>query len=264
MKATRKLTAAVIAAGTASAVLTGCGNSTDDSTAPIVRAATATTSADTGPYADLTGAQLLDRAMDAMTAVSSLTMDLRTTDDDGSPIHVTAALTKAGKCAASFDQDGTEFQVIGTGDVYYLKADADYWRAHGGSNGAALAQALSAKWLKMPMSVAGSEFSTFCELTGLLAAFTEGEDGAETTAKGRSTDYDGTQVIPLTVHDSEGDTLVDVATVGEPYILAMYTPNDDTNRATFSGFGDKPAIAAPPANQTVDISKYADLPGFSV
>lgn len=77
MKATRRFTAAVIAAGAASAVLTGCGDRTDDTSAPIVRAVTATDGAGTGPYADLTGTQLLDQATDAMTTAPSLTMDLR-------------------------------------------------------------------------------------------------------------------------------------------------------------------------------------------
>lgn len=263
MKATRRLTTAVLAAGAACAALTGCGGGTDDSAAPIVRPVTATTSVDTGPYADLTATQLVQRATDAMNTLSSLTVDYRGTDG-GSPLRVTATVTKAGKCAADFGQDGTKFQVIGTGEVYYLKGDADFWRAHGGSDGAALAQALSAKWLKMPMSAAGSDFRTFCDLTGLMSTLTDGGNGVDTATKGRSTDYNGTRVIPLTVPASDGDTVLDVATVGPPYILLMYTPADDSNRATFSGFGDKPAIAAPPASQTLDISKFAGLQGFSV
>ncbi|MDX6355485.1 MAG: hypothetical protein QOF98_2388, partial [Streptomyces sp.] len=104
----------------------------------------------------------------------------------------------------------------------------------------------------------------FCDLTTFMSSMADDGDDTDPVSKGKPTDYDGTQVIPLTQHSSDGDTVMDVAAAGEPYILLMYTPDDDSNRATFSGFGDKPAIAAPPANQTVDISQFGDLPGFSV
>lgn len=178
-------------------------------------------------------------------------------------MHITAALTRAGKCAASLDVDGEEAQIIGTGDVYYMKADAAYWRDQGGTNGSAMAQTLAGKWLKLSADLNG-DFDSFCDLATLMSSMTDDMDGNDPVSKGEPTDYDGTQVIPLTQHSSDGDSVVDVAAAGEPYILLVYMPNDDTNRAAFTGFGETPAIAAPPASQTVDISEYGNLPGFSV
>jgi len=254
----------VFAAGAASAALTGCGDGTDDSSAPIVRAATAATSADTGPYADLTGEQVLDQARDTMSALSSFTMDMHAPGDSGEPMRITASLTDTGGCLASIDDDGSGFQVIGTGDVYYVKGDAAFWQAQGGSDDPDLAQALDGKWLKVPASLEADGFDTFCDLTGLVSTMVGDSDGTDLVSKGRPTLYAGAQVIPLTVQSSDGDSIVDVAATGEPYVLAEYAADDSTEYVAFSGFGKTLAITAPPADQTVDISQFGDLPGFSV
>jgi hypothetical protein len=261
VKATGKLLAMVLVAGAACTALTGCGGKSGSAAAPVARPAAATT--DSGPFAGRTGKAVLGSASDAMRAASSMTVDVRTTGNTASEeVHMTAALTKTGKCAASIDDNGDTFQIIGTGAAYYMKADAHYWKAKGGASGKVMGTLAGGKWLKVPAPLASNAgFKEFCDLTTLMSSLT-GASGAVT--KGRLVEYDGKQVLPLTLHPSDGDTVVYVATTGAPYFLKAYTPNDSSNVATFSGFGEKASIAAPPAGQTVDLSAFSNPKGFSI
>lgn len=262
VRAIRNTLTAVVAAGAAVAVLTGCGGDKSDASAPIVRPV-ATTSAYAGPYAELTGRQLMDRALTAMKAAPSMTVDLRTTDDTGTPVHMTAAVTRTGKCAAAVRLGPDQIQLIRVGSMYYVKADAHFWKQQGAQDGLAMARALAGKWLKVPSAVGGQDFDHVCDLATLLSDITEaGTDS--TVAKGHATTLGGQPVVPLVQHSSNGDTDLFVAAGATPYVLKAYTPHDSSNLATFTGFGRAAHISAPPPGQTVDISAFGDLDGISI
>ncbi|WP_405587229.1 hypothetical protein [Streptomyces sp. NBC_01190] len=262
MLATRKLLATVLVAGAAVAGLTGCGGDKDPSSAaPLVRPISTTTEA--GPFAGETGERVLHDAEQAMLTAKSMTIDLHITGDDDEPLHMTAAVTASGKCAAAVDDDGGRFQVIGTGSAYYMKAEAAYWKAKGGANGSVIAQLAGGKWLKLPAGAAKQGgFKEFCDLKTMMTAASQ-EDAGQTVTKGRPIEYRGQRVLPLTQHSpDDGDTRLYVAATGTPYIL--FTEEDTSDTGTFSGFGEMPHIAAPPADQTVDFSAFGDPKGFSI
>ncbi|MFI1098348.1 hypothetical protein [Streptomyces sp. NPDC020917] len=260
MGATHRILAAALAAGAATLGLAGCGGHRSSADAPLVRPAS--THTDTGPYADLTGRQLMDRAMTAMKAAPSMTIDLRTTDDNGGAVHFTSALTKSGLCAAAATADGDKLQVIRTHSTYYLKADGAFWRTQGGKNGEAMARLLAGKWLKMPQKQ-GQNFAELCDLGMILDQISQGASSG-TYTKGGPTTAAGRPAVSVVERDTDGTTTdILVAASGTPYILRAFTPDDTSNSASFSGFGTSPHISAPPAGQTIDVSAFGN-PDISI
>ncbi|MYS18687.1 hypothetical protein GA0115240_10022 [Streptomyces sp. DvalAA-14] len=268
MQATGKLIAAVLAAGAAGTVLTGCGGDKDASAAPVVRAAATTTGTAAEPFAGDTGQQLLKKAEAAMTTVSAVTIDLRTTGDDDESVHATIAVTASGRCAATADDGGKRFQIIRTGSVYYMRAGADFWTSEGGPDARTLAKLAGGKWVKLPESAEkDGGFDMFCDLNTLLDSAKANDGKATSVTKGRPTAYDGGQVVPLIQKypaddQDDEDTTLYIAATGAPYILKAFTPGDSTNVMTFSRFGRAPVINPPPAGQIVDLS--AAGPGFTI
>jgi len=269
VKATGKLLATVLVAGAACTALTGCGGDKDTaSTAPVVRPAAVTTTADTGPFAGESADRIVTDAEAATESATSMTMDLRTTGDDDEPVHATIALTRAGNCAGAVDEGAGQFQIIGVGSAYFIKASADFWREQGGSGGETLAKLAGGKWLKLPASAEkDGGFDEFCDMNTVMDTATAG-DGRVVNTKGRVVDYQGRQVLavnqdfPADDEDDEDDVMY-VAATGTPYILKIYTPDDTGNVMTCGDFDKDLHIAAPPASQIVDMSAF-DVPGFSI
>ncbi|WP_329136211.1 hypothetical protein OG552_24055 [Streptomyces sp. NBC_01476] len=264
MRAFGQLIAAVAVVSTGGALLAGCGGdkNTQSAAAPVVRAVSTTRTP--GAFPGISGKGVLKDAVDAMESTPTMTVDLHTTGDDDEPIHMKAAVTDTGKCAATVEDDGDRFQLIGTGEQYYMKADETYWQDKGGADGDALSAFAAGKWLKLPRDAgAQAGFKQFCDLKTLLGSMADaGSEG--TVTKGRVLTYAGEQVQSLTQHADDGDTEMYVAVNGTPYLLRAFTPDDDSNTATFSGFGRATRITAPPAGLTVDISAFGGDPGFSV
>ncbi|SEN51661.1 hypothetical protein [Actinacidiphila rubida] len=260
MGATRRILAAALAAGAAALGLAGCGGDKSGADAPLVRPAS--THKATGPYADLTGRQLMDRALAAMKAAPSMTVDLRTTDDSDKAFHFTTALTRSGKCAAAATAGGDSLQIIHAGGAYYLKADAGFWKAQGGKNGQAMSRLLAGKWLKMPEKQ-GRNFAELCDLSVMLDEISQGSDSG-TFTKGAATTVGGQPAVTVVEKDTDGTTTdILIAASGTPYILRAFTPDDPSNSAAFSGFGKAPRISAPPASRTLDLSAFGN-PDISI
>lgn len=257
MGATRRIAAAVIAVTAAAAVLTGCGGDDDASDAPLV--VPAATTADDGPFAGKSGQEILTQAEAAMDAVTALTVDAHLTGEDGSSLHLTAALTDSGKCAASVEPDGEDpVQVIGIHDTYYLKADASFWQDQGG-HGDVLARTFAGKWVRLPADEADG-LDQFCDLSTVLS---ENEDSVVVSGKDTPTTRYGRPVIPLRASDA-GDTVVYVAAQGTPYILGL-VHHEGGGDVRFTGFDKAPEISAPPAGDTVDLGSVGgDAPDLSV
>jgi hypothetical protein len=259
----RNFGAAALAAGAATAVLAGCGGDAgDEGSRPVVRQVTAAP-ADTGPYADLSGRQLLDRALTSMKGLSAVTVDMQTTDDDDTPMHITAAVTDRHLCAANVRDGDSGFELIRAGAYFYLDGDAAYWRTQG-TQGGRLAKFLAGKWLKVPASDADAhDFNNLCDLRTMIDSISEGAtDG--TLTKGRPVTYQGRTVIPV-VQKSDGDTTdVYVSAGPTPYVLRVWNPDDGTDSALFTGFGTSPHISAPPPGRTIDVSSLGGDDHFSV
>lgn len=260
MRATRRIWGAALTAAAALLALTGCNDDGSDASAPIVRPA-ATHSATPDAFPGMTARQILDRAISATQSASAVTINLRTKDDDDSTVHFTGALTKSGKCAAAMVLDSYHLQVIRTGATTYLKADAAFWKAKGGTHGSEMATVLAGKWLVMPKTKAGSA-GRLCDLHGIMGMLSD-NIGDSTLKKRGTVTVAGQQAVTLEMTDSDGVTDILVAAHGTPNLLRAFTPDDSSNDMTFTGYGETPHISPPPASQTLDLSAFGN-PDISV
>lgn len=267
MSAIRNILAAVLASAAAAAAvpsLAGCGGHPSDSDAPLVRPLSTTTS-DEGPFAQLTGRQVMSRAEAAMKGAPSLTVRMDGSEK-GTPMHVQVVVTRSGRCAAAIRADEDDVQLIGTGKAFYMKADAAFWRANGGADGAKMAEVLAGKWLKLPPSSlrGGGMMDEMCDLRTMIDSFA-GDDDTGTMTKGHPTTLDGRRVLPIIHRKPGGTTTIYVAATGKPYVLESTTPGGDSPlTAVFTDYGRVPRISAPPADQTVDVSSFGNPDGFSI
>jgi hypothetical protein len=273
--AIRTFGAAVCAAGTAAALLTGCGGGSGGSggAAPAVRQVTATTAttpatatpADTVPYANLTGRQLMEQALKTMKTVPSVTVDLHLVDDKDGPLHITAVVTATHRCAAAFRVKGHNARIIRTGPAFYLKGDAGFWKIEGAGKDPATLARIASKWLKVPAT--GKilrDFNEFCDVGTLLDSITAAGAPGNTYAKGGPVTYQGHGVVPVNETNPGGRTDVYVATGRTPYVVRAWDPDDSATSATFTGFGEQPRISAPPPAEILDLSRFANADGFSI
>lgn len=269
---------AVARAGAAGAVvlafalaLAGCGGGVAPD-APIVRTAAAHahtgsptdsgSATDSGPYADLTAAQLMRRSEDAMRTLPAVTVHLKGLSS-GVRMDVTAVMTSSDRCALDLVEGEDHVKVIGIGGATYIKAAADFWRSHGGTQGALIGAALGGKWLRMDEAAAKTGFGPMCSVDGLMDTASTG-DSKGVFRKGGTASVDGRPVVTLVHTATQLRSTLSIAASGQPYILKVVkVKQGQTVTTTFSGFGAVPHISAPPAAQTLDAGSVG-VPNVSV
>lgn len=265
--------AAVCAATAATAAITGCTiDDNEGASAPLVVPAATTealaTSAAAGkddPFSSMTAEGVLSLAEADMRASGALTVSVNA-QEEGATLQLKAALTAAGKCAATLRTDGMNMQLITTDSSHaYLKGDAGYWRTVGGAKGAKVAAAVGDRWVKLGKKVLErGSLDSFCSFDGLMESMLSDADDSDTpVVKGTPTTLDGRQVLPLIEKlEDETDTMY-VSTGKTPYVVKLEgTGGDSPGAATFSDFGKTPHITAPPADRTVDMDDLGiDLSG---
>jgi hypothetical protein len=147
-----------------------------------------------------------------------------------------ATLTEKGK--------GT-VEVRAVGSDYYIKADKAFWAAQVNPAAAAV---LGSKWVKVPTAAA----ATFKSFLNMDAVSKDSFTPNGTVTKGAPTSVGGRQALPL----SDNDGTMYVALEGKPYPLKVENTKG-TNKETvlFTNWDAPVTIVAPPASQTVDLSK---------
>ncbi|UWE12360.1 hypothetical protein [Actinacidiphila bryophytorum] len=276
MSAKGRTVAAVCAATAATAALTGC-NSTDDSSAPLVVPAATTSAASAAsaapgkddPFSSMTADGIVSLAEANMRHAGSMTVSVNAVEE-GKVLQIKASLTDTGKCAAALRTGTASMQLIKTDDTHaYLKGNAAYWRIAGGAKGDKVAATIGDRWVKLNKKVLDSpSLGEFCSFDGLMTdMLSDGEDDSDAeVVKGTPTTLDGQEVLPLVEKlDDETDTLY-VTTGRTPYVVKLEgLGGDSPGYATFTDFGKKPHITAPPASQTLNMADLGiDPNGISV
>lgn len=138
---------------------------------------------------------------------------------------------------------GATLEIVVTPKFSYLKADKQSWQilAGGSSEGAATAQLLANRWLKVPAS--NAQFASFAQLTystKFLKTITA--QSVQFTKSGEST-WDGRSAIVL--NDSKG-TKVYIAAASPHYLLGV-AGSDATAAGSlkFTDFGSAPLPGVP-------------------
>lgn len=233
---------------------TACGSTTGD--AKPTKPTQATKPA--GPFGDLTGSQIVDKAFAATKSAKSLTVDvdLKTADD---PTKAYLSLDGQGRCAGTLTMgvDRTTELIKADDKNVYLRFDEAFLREQVKDESQEVQDAtvkeLRGRWVKTPASDPDSEdMLALCDLDGLLSGF---EQGASGIAKGKETTIDGQSALALTEPGTGGETsTVYVATKGTPYVLRIVTKGgEEPGTLTFSKYGKPVAAKVPAAKDIVDV-----------
>ncbi|QDQ11983.1 hypothetical protein [Streptomyces spectabilis] len=249
----RRTTFAALCLATAATVtLTGCGGDKSDDTKKPAAAAKKK-----DPFADLSGPQIIDKAMKATSGASSLRMK-GSMADGGGPGFIDLALDTKGQCVGTIGTGGEgSVDLIGKGKTMYMRYDAAFLRSEMKGEKDIDVQGsvdmMADRWVKTSATKSDEkDFAEFCDLKTVLSDFEDTESAAR---KGKATTVDGTPAIALHESDGKERATLYVATEGKPYLLkAVNDPGKGKKKdtLTFTDF-DKPVKATPPKGDVLDL-----------
>ncbi|MFE5486912.1 hypothetical protein [Streptomyces sp. NPDC056527] len=239
---------ALIAALCAAAALgaTACGPFSDDAKA-------------SGPFGDLTGPQISNKAIAATKKADSLTLDLALKTTDG-PMKAYLSMDTRGKCAGTLTvgTTGTAELIKADDKDVYLRFDEAFLKEQAKGESAEVQKAvlkeLKGRWVKTPVTDPDAKDSLeLCDLKALLGDF---EQGINFAVKGGETTVGGKKALMVTEKSGGETTTVYVATEGEPHILKIVSAGgEEPGTITFSGYGKPVGAKVPATKDVLDESK---------
>ncbi|MFJ4907774.1 hypothetical protein ACIQCR_24330 [Streptomyces sp. NPDC093249] len=210
-----------------------------------------------GPFGELTGSQILDKAMAATKSAKSLTVAVDITSE-GEPLKAHLSLDTAKKCAGTLSVG-----VAGTAEIVkaddrdvYLRLDEallrDELKDESPEMREAALEQLGGRWTKSPVTDPDTrDMVAFCDLKDLLADF---EEGAAGTVRGEETTVDGRKALKLTESGGGETNTAYVATEGTPYLLKVVTTGGtEPGTITFSRYDEPVAAKTPAPKDVVDL-----------
>ncbi|NLT53243.1 MAG: hypothetical protein GXX79_01470 [Actinomycetales bacterium] len=166
-------------------------------------------------------------------------------DHQGRKVTVDADLTSAPAAAGWISEGGDKVLVRYVGGNVYARGSSALYEKYLGQRAA---RRVGDRWLMVPAS--GREYQQVTGLAspgGLLTELFPDAAGARKTAGGS---VGGTGTVVLTT--SSGSGSLTVAATGTPYPLVVDA--GEKGRITFSDWGEKVSVTAPPRSQVVDVS----------
>lgn len=252
-------TVAVVAAALAVGVLGACGASTSGS-GSSTPAGAASSSASPSVSASSSAS---DNSATAPAALSDAALAAVKQADT---FHVTAVGTSdgqslkidmhygAGVSTGSLTLGGSRIDLIEAGGKTYFKAPDEFWRKQAGAKADAVLAVVGGKWVLAPRD--NQDFAGLVSFADRNAFVAQLDDKSTphhyVSAPGRT--IDGVDTVG--VKDTTDGSVLYVARTGTPYPV-LGESKDSTGGGTFT-FGDwnQPVTAdAPPADQTVDLSR---------
>ncbi|MFE9171250.1 hypothetical protein ACFYNZ_17290 [Streptomyces kebangsaanensis] len=211
-----------------------------------------------GPFAGLSGGQILDRAAIATTDAPSLRMSGQMPDETtGGTVRFGMVLSGKGECSGTLSYAEGKADVIQTAGTFYVRYDEQFFRSAGGTaeETDAAVELLAGKWVK---TLAGDpdvkEFAHFCKLEKVL-----GDRHVRSSAtRGETTTIDGTLAIALREKNDKQQVTAYVATKGTPYILQLDSSTaHGEGTVQFRDFG-KAAAAQKPEGDIIDMATLTE------
>ncbi|MEU9297835.1 hypothetical protein [Streptomyces sp. NPDC048266] len=248
MRANRKLWAAATVCVAVVAGATGCSQG-DDKAAD--------------PFAGLTADAIVDKAVATTKTATAFRMN-GAGKTDGEEMTVDFSVDDKGTCKGSMQvAKGGKAEIIGTGDVSYMKGDDAFWRSTGGEEGASadesgsMSALLKGRWLKMPAEAGEDDPAAFCDLKAIVKDMDE-ETPRKGMTRGADADVDGRPAVTLTKKGEKGETTTFYVAKdsAKPYVLRVVeTGGKEPGTLTLSDFDEPVTAAAPPADQVVDMEQ---------
>ncbi|MEU2428003.1 hypothetical protein ABZ611_00530 [Streptomyces sp. NPDC007861] len=212
--------------------------------------------ADSGPYAELSGSEVLNKAVKVTKAATSLRLGVTMTTADG-PVEAHMAVDTKGDCAGtiSFGAAATT-ELIKTGDTVYLRFDEAMLRKEGEGRSKeetdAVLKTMLGKWIKDDAeSGDAKDLVEFCDLDTYLGGFDADSNSAR---KGGESAVNGTPTLVLAESYRDEKYTVHVAAKGTPYVLKLQVAGGTQPMSmTFAEFNKPVAAKKPAAKDIADI-----------
>ncbi|MFE6049833.1 hypothetical protein ACFQ6N_03675 [Kitasatospora sp. NPDC056446] len=242
----------VLAAGTAA-----CGDNKGDGTGGDSKAAAQKLDTD-----KLSAQDIEKQTKDALAGATSLKL-VGTVPGDGGAMEMNLAMDNKSQCTGTMSIPGLgKFEIISDGKTSYVKPDKAFWTTMGGPDGAKAAELFKGRYLTgFEKDPELGSLTGVCNLADFTKKITEANSKGSKVEKGSADTVNGVKTFSLKVTDTKGEvSTIQVATEGKPYpVRVEHTGAKDGNgRVDFSDF-DKPlTIQAPPADNTIDFTKFKD------
>ncbi|HEX5309611.1 MAG TPA: hypothetical protein VFW38_11090 [Solirubrobacteraceae bacterium] len=168
----------------------------------------------------------------------------------GSPVTLDLNLASEKGASGQISQNGSTFKVIIDGANAYISGSDAFYRKLGG---AAAAQLLAGKWLKISTST--PEFASFGSLTNMRKLLDTVLVGHGSLEKGSTTTVAGQQAIA--VKDTTRGGSLYVAANGKPYPLQITKGGSEAGTISFDKWDEPVSISAPASS--VNLSELKSL-----
>ena len=236
-----RITAAVAVAGVSCLTATACGGTT---AASLSVAPSASSTPD--PLAGLSASKVIAEANADAQAAPTLTLD-GNVNQQGQNATIDISIKRGQGCKGSVELGGQgSFKLIMIGQLVYLNADDQFWKANAGANASAVIAYLKGRYLEAPASDKNvASLAEICDASKLL------DPGNETFTKGTVTTLDGRRVLAIKVSDGSTDYVTDTSKPEYVEAIAPKGTKGGSGKATVT-LGAPVTLAAPPASQVID------------
>jgi hypothetical protein len=200
------------------------------------------------PLAGLTGKQIATKAISDLKSEPSFTI-AGTGPYDGQTATMSIGFgTKGCVMAVDLGSKGS-FTFITIGSSIWMRADAQFWKSEGGSDGADEETLFAGKYVKIPASAASGLAGSAgaCSRNNWTSSSATVPLSTDVT-KGAATTVNGQRAYPLT--GKSEDTTVYVTDTPAPQIIEVVdAKSGDRGKFTVT-YGIPKSITAPPASET--------------
>lgn len=194
---------------------------------------------------------IVDRSLAALRQARSVRITGQGSSD-GQAVTFDLSTDTDGNCAGTMGLSGQgTFRLVKQGTRLWVKPDPVFWRSHGGPGAE---QLIGDKYLKTTTDNTDfAEMGTVCDLGTLAGSLA---DASGDLARGQAATVDGSPAVTVAGSGPRGDSVLSVATRGEPYPLRLeHTGGSDTGKVELKEFGTPVPTATPAPDETVDLDQ---------
>ncbi|MFI1845888.1 hypothetical protein ACH439_27590 [Streptomyces microflavus] len=214
--------------------------------------------ADSGPFGDLSGAEVTNKALTTTKKAESMRLSLDMDTTDGR-IRADFSSSTSGQCTGtmSMSPKGT-VEIIKTGDTVYTKYDEALLRQESEGEPAeevdATVKLLAGRWMESKASDPDTkDMIEFCDLKGLLKSVEANDTEARKAGEAK---VGGKPALRLTEKDGKETHTFLVAAEGDPYILRITSKGgEEPMTLNLSEFNQPVEAEKPAAKDIVDLGQ---------
>ncbi|MEV4877682.1 hypothetical protein [Streptomyces cyaneofuscatus] len=209
--------------------------------------------ADSGPFGDLSGPEVTNKALTTTKKAESMRLSLDMDTTDGR-IKADFSSSTSGECTGtlSMSPKGT-VEIIKTGDTVYTKYDEALLRQENKGEPAeevdAAVKLLAGRWMESKASDPDTkDMIEFCDLKGLLKSIEANDTEARKAGEAK---VGGKPALRLTEKDGKETHTFLVAAEGDPYILRITSKGGEEPMTLNLSEFNQPVVAKKPAAKDI-------------